>query len=82
MVAERASGVSAVPESAVCGPGGATVTVLSTVQGNGLVCPEALEESVAVTTTDDGVRLPVVGVPVITPVVGSMDRPAGSPLAP
>ena len=75
------TGATATPEPSVCAPGLVTVTTLSTVHGKGLVVPVALDVSDAVTTTDDGVRLPVVGVPVMIPVEGSMVRPAGRPVA-
>ena len=80
VVAAKVIGVMAEPESTV-GDCGVTETTLSTVHENGLVDAVAPAESVAVTTTDEGVLLPVVGVPVISPVDELMERPAGRPVA-
>ena len=76
----RVSGVMAVPEVSVWAPGSATVTVLSTVQSK-TADPWASVLSVAVSVTEYGVALPVVGVPEMVPVVGSMLRPGGRPVA-
>jgi hypothetical protein len=77
-VAELDNGLMADPERFDWGPGFATDTVLVTTQ----VKPAELvnpESSVAVTVTDEDPA--VVGVPLITPVLGSMDSPSGSPVA-
>jgi hypothetical protein len=71
-------GLIAVPDGVDWSPGPVMVTVLMMVQLND-VESEKPDPSVATTTT--GKTPPVVGVPVIDPVVGSMDSPAGSPVA-
>jgi hypothetical protein len=54
-----------------------TDTVLLTVQLKAVVVAEAAWVSVAVTVTEYGVALPVVGVPEMTPVELLMDKPGG-----
>ena len=61
-------------------PGLVTVTTLWIVQVK-VADPDAPVVSVAVTWTVNGLPVAVVGVPLITPVVLSMDRPGGSPVA-
>ena len=70
----RLNGVSTLPGWA---PGLGTVTTLWIVQVK-VTDPDAPVLSVAVTWTVNGLPVAVVGVPLITPVVLSMDRPDGA----
>lgn len=81
VVADIETGEIAVPEFLVNGPGLVTVTALLTVQVKPAVLAVAAWVSVAVTVTEEGVALPVVGVPEMTPVEELMDKPGGRPLA-
>jgi hypothetical protein len=71
--------VMAVPEMFAWGPGFTMATLFEMVQLKDVV-PVKLAESVTVTVTE--FEPAVVGVPVIVPVVGLIDRPAGRPVAP
>ena len=77
-VDEFASGVMAEPERSDWLPGFVADTVLVIVQVN-VVEPEAPDPSVAVRVTEQVQA--VVGVPVMAPLMMSMVRPAGSPVA-
>ena len=77
-VAESATAGTGDPDTSVWFATDPTVTVLVTVQAN-VVEPEDPEASVAVTVTGP---LPAeVGVPVMLPEEGSIESPAGSPVA-
>jgi len=77
-VADGVSVVMAVPETLAWAPGLVTDTELVTFQVK-VVEPGVPALSVAVRVTEHAHA--VVGVPVITPVVGLIDRPAGRPVA-
>ena len=77
-VAAPSSGVMAAPLTLDWAPGLVTDTVLVIVQAN-VVEPLKSPASVAVTVTEHAHA--VLGVPLITPVAGSIDNPAGSPEA-
>ncbi len=61
-------------------PGLVTVTTLWIVQVK-VADPDAPLVSVAVTVTENGLPVAVVGVPLITPVVALMVSPGGRPVA-
>jgi hypothetical protein len=77
-VADAARGLMAMPEGVVCAPGSATVTTLVTVQPKE-ADPAAPDPSVAVTVTDEAPA--VVGEPEMAPEAGSIESPAGRPVA-
>jgi hypothetical protein len=77
-VADGVSVPMAAPETSLCAPGLVTDTELVTFQVK-VVEPAVPALSVAVRVTEHAHA--VVGVPVITPVVGLIERPAGRPVA-